>query len=716
MKKISKLISLMALSLLAVTSCDLFTIGDEYDNYVPAEKPAVAEVYFAQGLPTTYDLKGKTSFSVPVNRVNTASALTVNILSNAEKAFTVPSSVSFAAGEAVANIVVTYDEADLLPGGEYKFSFTLSDETSVYGDNSFSCKGTLPASFQKWKKGTLTLGYYAQEEVQDVYYQEVNPKLWYCYIENCFDTEKHDDFPEKAKPTKYYFYWDKETNALQVPMQAVDGAVDSDGCQLYFGDGEAFYKEVYLDDPTIFQRAGYKDAADYAYNAAGLAQPKYDGNGGFYLANCYFLSYEQSVAMFGESGYAWSVGDLQDLLVVEGFNRSTDYNALEYEGLWVADVDSKAFEQTWSDQVVKIYNKVIDKADSAKVVYYLPDYFDEGYGLAFVAHHPESLKVGEDEIIYPLDNPMSAGISVFGQELYYEIKGGKVIVVDGDYPSYQVNVHLYTMVDDKKTTDFGSFIETVTPYDIYKDWFTVDDLIPSYKEDYLGSLTMYAEDALDGGSYYWNIDIEDAGAEDGTEWLAFNGLLPIKSQYLPVNSFNVEWYNGYLYIDIAECAGPFVYNGSEYPVTMYPMSTKTGYYYKEGTHYLIGGFVYSEATDEYSIAFTNYPYNDDEVDGIFFNAEGFGGLAGYALLQAYWNEETASVSTTQPGWSVLKRAPKAAGSNKPGIAMPGKASFERIASPVPAKNSTKVARTLNISNAAPFNTANGKAKVNVELK
>ena len=69
------------------------------------------QVYFSNQLPSSYNISKTTNvINIPINRVKTDEAITVNLIhTDGTGFFNVPSTVSFAPGEAVANITVSYD-------------------------------------------------------------------------------------------------------------------------------------------------------------------------------------------------------------------------------------------------------------------------------------------------------------------------------------------------------------------------------------------------------------------------------------------------------------------------------------------------------------------------------------------------------------------------------------------------------------------------------
>ncbi len=139
MKIFNKLASaLMVLPLMAaLTACDNET------EYTPAEALNGAQVFFANDLPSVQniDIEG-TSFDVPINRANTEGDITVKLAVEQDSTnyFTIPESVTFADGEATANITITYDPATQEYDVLYPVTITIADSTyaTPYGITSYS--------------------------------------------------------------------------------------------------------------------------------------------------------------------------------------------------------------------------------------------------------------------------------------------------------------------------------------------------------------------------------------------------------------------------------------------------------------------------------------------------------------------------------------------------------------------------------------------------
>ncbi len=115
------------------TACsdDDFKAGPEVDG---------AQVYFPENVTTQHSISDDvSSIAIPVKRIAKDEALTVAVLASDESGlFTIPSSVSFAAGKETSELLITFDRTKLEDGKEYPLSFLINDEdnTTPYGNRS----------------------------------------------------------------------------------------------------------------------------------------------------------------------------------------------------------------------------------------------------------------------------------------------------------------------------------------------------------------------------------------------------------------------------------------------------------------------------------------------------------------------------------------------------------------------------------------------------
>ena len=104
------------------TACsdDDFKAGPEVDG---------AQVYFPENVTTQHSISDDvSSIAIPVKRIAKDEALTVAVLASDESGlFTIPSSVSFAAGKETSELLITFDRTKLEDGKEYPLSFLIND-------------------------------------------------------------------------------------------------------------------------------------------------------------------------------------------------------------------------------------------------------------------------------------------------------------------------------------------------------------------------------------------------------------------------------------------------------------------------------------------------------------------------------------------------------------------------------------------------------------
>lgn len=142
MKSIKKLCAvLLALPLFAAfTAC-----SEDEASYSGASKPTNAQVYFADLGSTTIEAdKDASSTTLQIYRLNTKGELQVPLASNiksadAQSAYTIPSSVTFADGDSVANITITYDNSKVDYGKFDTITVAIADETltTPYASSTF---------------------------------------------------------------------------------------------------------------------------------------------------------------------------------------------------------------------------------------------------------------------------------------------------------------------------------------------------------------------------------------------------------------------------------------------------------------------------------------------------------------------------------------------------------------------------------------------------
>lgn len=141
------------------------------DNYQWASVSG-SQVFFAKNLPTQYNLSfDESSFEVPIQRYVADEAITVNLqLTDTTGFYSIPETVSFAAGEKEAKVVVSYDNTVM----EYnKFidatiAIASEGETTPYGNSSYTFSAGAPLTFTSMGKGTYVDNWFAHKDQVEI--------------------------------------------------------------------------------------------------------------------------------------------------------------------------------------------------------------------------------------------------------------------------------------------------------------------------------------------------------------------------------------------------------------------------------------------------------------------------------------------------------------------------------------------------------------------
>ena len=691
MNKAIKYLALASAMVLGLAAC-----VQKAPQYEPADPVGNAEVFFSPTLPATYNLKGNEgAFSVTVNRVQNTGSLTVNLNSSFPGIFSVPSSVTFDSGAKTASFDITFDPADLEEDVEYPFTITLANDVTPYGASEYSFTASIPASWVKFATGTLSEDWWGEVEPKmTLWYQDVDDHTRLCKIEKCFGHDTGPEYPVQD----YIFYWDTETNYLRIPMHYM-GYTNGDGFKVYYGDAESFFRDVYDYTDELMQKNGYKDVADYAYNAQGYTRPYYDGNGGFYLASWYFFSKED------KKGSGYSFGDSVDTFICDGFVRIVDYNdekhigasSALYDGimesmLFSTDEEPVEFEQSLRYDADYEFDPKAD--EDVTTTYYLADYFGEGKCLAFTAPIPELIEDGSE--IADVENEQATGTKLIGYDLYAKIKKGTITVPEAEegedvFPTFEITVAVYTKdAEGNVVHDFGNVKEVFNALEYGKDNYTLDDIGGAYKEDYLGDWVFFSKDFFDDGAEYsYEGTIEDAGQdEDGTELLKLtnlsgaNGALGLKDEMIASwdDSYGLVWLYG-------QDLDPITYQGKEFGVSVYPFDPDTETSYKQ-TNCLIGGL-----TEDGVFALVNR-YSDVNMAGLNYNVPAL--EASLAIVYYIYGVPASSTSFKHVGFNNYEKLARKASAAGRGVKVVdrkiGKTSAKK------AVKSVAPARTINVNN------------------
>ena len=633
MKKTFNIFLLLAAGLLALSAC--------VETAEPYEEPAAETVvgyYFDMDATTSFILTEGGSITIPVYRVNTDDESTVSLTSSSEL-FEIPSSVSFSSGSNVAKIIVGYDFDKAVTGVPYTGTIEIADEATQYGRTSLTFTGTAPSAWKDFTddagnvvKVTFTQEWWGEIHSAYIHYTEDENGVRHCisYDEEGDLSGKYDQGPGfwgNDENTHIEFNWyTKNQNSSGydfielLPLYVYTNS--SYSADVYAYDGYHYYHSYLASDNDNYWSG---DFLSFATKSAATEEmcSYYDGNGGFYF---YIVGY----AMPGKGGW-WP--DVYDIVgIADGYTRTVDYNEdVAWKDLYSASVSSSFFEEEWDGQVVS-YN------ESDTTLFYLKDYFSSGYGLAFTCSSGPVL-FSTDATIGDAANEQDTGMSIFGSELFFNVKKGSVVAVDEEtgYPTIALGLNVYGQVYDEdseswtKTVEFGVLNDTITVTG--SAWYTYEDIVGLKKATY--PAYKWLSEAGDYWSDYereytnYTYFTDNGSDEDGNEYLGISGLTGYSATRFPNgDDIEAEWYNGYLYISSQVQEQSFSYNDTDYDVKVYLFSSEADNGYTSG--YLLGGY----NSDDNLIAYVNYPYNSADIDGLWFYCD-LGSLAIYKNYLSY---------------------------------------------------------------------------------
>ena len=142
--------------LMALVTMVGFTACSDSEDYQPGTVSGV-QVFFSNELPSQHNLSfDETTFTIPINRYVTGEALTVNLTHTDKTGFlTIPSTVTFAAGESEAVITITYDAANMEYNNFVKDTITIADSeyTTPYGASAYAFSAGAPLTWKSLGTG-----------------------------------------------------------------------------------------------------------------------------------------------------------------------------------------------------------------------------------------------------------------------------------------------------------------------------------------------------------------------------------------------------------------------------------------------------------------------------------------------------------------------------------------------------------------------------------
>ena len=372
---------LMLLGMVVVTAC---SSDDDYQWATVSGE----QVYFSNAIAAKQDIPMTgTSFNIPINRVMTDGPLTVNITMTDESGlFSAPSSVSFAAGEAQANIPISYDPTQL-EYDDYKeitLAISSTEHTTEYGASSVKVKVGIPAPYTSIGKGELQDNFYFGGSTKvEIRRNDINPNVYRVM------------YPYKDITNGGSEYM--EITLLQPGENLRDVEITMNGL-VYFSDTNTGYHhpnydaDIMLYHPSTFTK--YSTEAAWTYNR--VTEYQEDGTPGvIQLAPFYYMD--------GVGGWDATQADGNLLIVFPGFTPSDYSMDFTFDGVL-----------TTSSQEIFATGSLTLGADATNVKAVVVDasYDAEAVADAIAAGDLEATEVSAGNIRVPIAADLSGELQV----------------------------------------------------------------------------------------------------------------------------------------------------------------------------------------------------------------------------------------------------------------------------------------------------------------
>lgn len=310
MKIIKKVFAaLLALPVLA----GFVACTEEADYDAATVQKGNAQVYFSKNDGSVALVDGQSSFDVNVYRQDSVGELTVNLLKTDESGlFSAPESVTFADGEKMTSIPVTFDFSQLAADTEYPVTFKLMSDSTYYGPNelTYNVKYAPWSEWTEFGKGAYTyVQYFGGTYAAPMYYREslvnnTQAQFWYR-------GDVHGG-------VSYIIDYNKETHELSVNEQHVAdnanyGAVNIADSYYYWsvvrGDTEITKEDV----PSFYDpETGLFSLCVVYYVSAG-----YFGDGYEYFQLDGFTQYDYSVQLSVGGNYTADDGTMGKIVHIK---------------------------------------------------------------------------------------------------------------------------------------------------------------------------------------------------------------------------------------------------------------------------------------------------------------------------------------------------------------------------------------------------------------
>lgn len=581
MKKINKYL----LALVGVVTFILGACTDSVD-YDPASPVEGQGVYFPNTLSGTVELKGaEGKYGFELMRVNADEEATVGLEvkfedEKAASLFDVPSTVSFAAGENKATVAIDYH--NLAMDVNYKMTLSISNGNSTeYADGSktFTLYYANPVSWQlitdkaTFKENIMSAAFSVSEVVlTNVRVEKQIGKEIYRIVDIF-----NDDYPYNEKgdylDVKRYIVLDCET----------------------YSDPAAEMKSVYIPFGPLGHDWSYGEFqfGSVAYNLTVGGAPAspddfplgtYDAkNGIFKLGAC---------ALLIPSEKSYVPTKAESVLYLDPSKMIPDYDK---DYTW-KKVGKGTFTSSWNGK----YDQSIEVSLEDPTLYRLPSIYTEKGNLVFFYDAENgTLTVPKDQF---------TGVEMLGVKVY--MSSGAGTSVDTETRTFSFGLSFYTLDENGNKLGEISKVNETFVWEEDVESYTFDDLVPAASiDDYCGTYTTLLTKFENGTQDEFPVTLTKT--ED--DMIAVRGLAPMHLNGFEEDVILLGYAEGYLIFQ-AQVAG--VNDNGE--VMALPINTATNNVYTES-------MIFAGLTPKGTVAFVNYPGNENEVDAFAFMFEYDGG-------------------------------------------------------------------------------------------
>ncbi len=375
--KLNKLsLYLLAMLSLVLSACS----SDDYDWATVSGN----QVYFSNETPESFEISASgTSFEVPVYRVKTDEAITVPVTATLQDGsiFTVPSSVSFAAGAKEAKIAISYDPSKITFGNYEDITLSIADSTytTVYGLGTLTFKAGA-TEWTDWapynQAGTCTYTY-------SVFYSSGDDAGLVFQVRH--NVNKSNLYQFKVKQVMsgidLILDYDEATGVVSCPAQFTGYTHSSNG-DVYVADYNYYMETVRGKDPSSF---------DHMYGSFDKENGYIDIPVTYYVSAGYFGYGYETITLDGydrkdvscEIAYTGKLIDAKETpYIVANVTLGADVTSAN-----VALVPGTLTEDVFNQVVDGSYEGVVEVTESGEVKFDASELADGNYTLVVVSYY-----------------------------------------------------------------------------------------------------------------------------------------------------------------------------------------------------------------------------------------------------------------------------------------------------------------------------------------